>query len=133
MRFRAKFGAFGYVSAGLAIFFAILCISSPHPARTGTFALPIFILSLQHILNHFLVYWDVDSDRLHERRLWRTTDVVWSEITYIGYWGKTSQLSIDHCRNAPMSDGGRIIANPEEQSEFINAIRRFAPQATIEA
>jgi hypothetical protein len=87
---------------------------------------------MQYVLNHFLIYWDIEADHLHERRLWHTTDIPWSEVTHIGYWEKSLCLSIDHKRTSPMSDQGSIIANPEDQSEFISAICRLAPQATID-
>lgn len=132
MRFRAKFGVLGYVSTGSGAFFAILWITGRHPGTAGFFALSFFVLSLEPILNHFLVYWDIEADHLHERRLWRTTDIAWSEITHVGYWEKTFFLSVDHRRIPPMSDQGSIVANPEDQSGFINAVRRFAPQATID-
>jgi hypothetical protein len=93
---------------------------------------PVFLLSLQHLLNHFLIYWDIEPKHLHERRLWRTTHVAWSEVTHVGYLGKSHSLSIDYSRLPPVPDRGSIIARPEDQPQFIGAIRRFAPHVLIE-
>jgi hypothetical protein len=99
----------------------------------GLFALFFGLNAAQQVLFHLFIYWDLDADHLHERRLWNTRDVGWQEVTHIGPWGQSSQyLVVDHARLAPMSDSGSLIANPEDRSGFISALHRYAPQASFD-
>ncbi len=111
---------------------AVLWLSAPDRSGIAVSALPSMLLALQYVANYFFVYWDLDADRLRERRLFRTTEVPWQEVTHIGPWGKTLYLVVEHAREAPMSDRGRVIANPEDRSGFISLVLRYAPQASFD-
>ena len=136
MRFRAKFGALGWCYVGLACFFAFLWISGDRHVGFVSLVLGFSLLTLQRVLNHIFVYWDIDSIRLFERRLWNTREIPWCEITNIASWTpdqpSSDFLEVSFARPAPMSDRGSVIANPEDREAFIAALHKFAPQAEFD-
>jgi hypothetical protein len=91
-------------------------------------------IAAQQILNRTFTYWDVDDTGLKERRLWNIRTVPWAEITYVRAASNANPdcLAIDFARSAPVSDRGTITANPIEMTQFIDILRKFAPQASFE-
>lgn len=87
-------------------------------------------------LSQAFIYWDVDPEGLRERRLLSTRSIPWQEVVHVGSWRPnqpaSDYLEIDYARPAPISDRGTVIANPEDRSGFISALRRFAPQANFD-
>jgi hypothetical protein len=78
-----------------------------------------------------LVYWDLDSAGLHERRLWGERKIPWQEVIRVSAWNpeQTSSdfLAVHYARSAPMSDRGSVIANPDDRKQFLAGLRRYAP------
>ena len=133
MRFRKKFGALGYAWAGSACLFAALWLSPNRKPELVPFVIYFGLMALVQIVSYFFIYWEIESDHLRERRLLTTREVSWAELKSVSPWGKSTEyLALDYSRPAPMSDRGSIIANPEDRSAFIDAIRRYAPQASVE-
>jgi hypothetical protein len=133
MRFRTKFGALGYCWVGLACLWTLLWLCGPHQNRAGLFTFTSALIASLQILNHTFIYWELQADSLRERRLWRAKEVAWQEITHVGPWANNSEyLIVDHVRAAPLSARGSIIANPEDRSAFLDALHRYAPQATFD-
>jgi hypothetical protein len=87
-------------------------------------------------LSQAFIYWDVDPEGLRERRLWGTKSVPWQEVVHVGSWHPnhpaSDYLEIDYARPAPIYDRGSVIANPDDRSGFLSALRRFATQANFE-
>ena len=99
MRFRAKFGALGYCWVGLACLWTVLLLFGPHRDRTVLFTFTSASAALLRILNHRFIYWDVQDDRLRERRLWRAKEIAWQEITHVKPWtNNLDYLVVDHVR-----------------------------------
>jgi hypothetical protein len=121
----------------MACLVIILQVSPGHHNRSLGFMSFFWIINASTIvLTNVLVYWDVNSNCLRERRLWHTREVAWSEVTHVGAWNPeqpaSDTLAIHYARPAPMSDKGDVIANPDDRQQFIAALRRFAPQATFD-
>jgi len=112
-------------------------LSAKHPGSIQIFTAVVWVfLGSIEALSRFLTYWDLGSFGLHERRLWNTREVPWQEVTHVGAWNperpSSDFLAIDYARPAPISDRGSVIANPEDRQQFIDALRRFAPQASFD-
>ena len=75
----------------------------------GILALYFLLMVSQRVLFHTFIYWEVDPNRLRERRLWNTKNVLWQEVLHIGNWHRNQSssdyLEIDYARAAPISDG----------------------------
>jgi hypothetical protein len=46
--------------------------------------------------------------------------------------GGSASLSSFYVRSDPMSDFGRILADPDDRQGFIEGVRKFAPRAEFE-
>jgi hypothetical protein len=137
MRFRAKFGALGWIWVFLAcdyIFDLIAGVghkSTQHPYL----AVLYMLLASQVVLNHFLTYWEMDSSSLRVRYFWTTREIAWAEVTHVGGAnGRPSSgfLDVYYARPAPMSERGHFLANPNDRRAFVEELRKFAPQAEFE-
>ena len=137
MRFRAKFGFLGWAYIAMALFALLLKISPGRPSEVlGLFAILWTVFAALRILFQIFIYWDLDSSGLHEQRLWGKRNVAWQEVTRVSAWNPkqpaSATLAVDFARPAPMSDRGRVIANPENHQRFLAELRRYAPQAIFE-
>ena len=136
MRFRAKFGAIGWCWIGSTCLIAILWLTGLRHSSTGILALFFLLMSIQRVVFHIFIYWDMDSGSLRERRLWNTREIPWPEVTHIANWipnqPSSDYLEINFDRSPPMSERGSVIANPEDRGGFIAAVRKFAPMAEFE-
>lgn len=137
MRFRQQFGLSGYIWLTILCFYSFVLFS-----QSGKSHLPfpvaeiwIFFAALQ-VASKLFTYWDVESDGLHERRLWNTREVPWDEITRVEPYNPnhpaSPSMAIEYARTGPLSDRGQILANPADWDEFLRAMRRFAPHADFE-
>ena len=74
------------------------------------------------------------SFRAHS--FWTLKEVPWEEVTHVGSYfpiqPSSDLLAVEHARPAPMSDSGRILADPQDREQFLATLRRYAPQATFE-
>jgi len=105
---------------------------------TGVRSSTLFLLgfgvnALIRVITQIFVYWELDSSSLREHRLWDCREVAWREVARVGLWNpKSTVLEIQYARDAPLSDRGTVIANPEDREQFLAAIHRFAPQAAFD-
>jgi hypothetical protein len=136
MRFRAKFGALDWCWIGTACLFAALWFSGHLSGIAGLFALYFVSMTAFRALSQVFIYWEIDSERLRERRLWHTKEIPWPEIVHVASWHPRQvshdYLEIDYARPAPMSDRGSVFANPEDRTGFLAALHRFATEADFE-
>jgi hypothetical protein len=84
--------------------------------------------------SYFLIYWDLNSDELYERRVWKKQRVVYSEITAVGPWDSknpsSSYLDIEYGQvGSAFNPRINIIACPSDRETFLNTLRKQAPQA----
>jgi hypothetical protein len=84
--------------------------------------------------SYFLIYWDLDSDELHERRMWNRQRVAYSEITAVRPWGSknpsSSYLDIEFGQvGSAFNPRINMIACPSDRETFLNTLRKQAPQA----
>jgi hypothetical protein len=137
MRFRAKFGALGWIWVFLACAYIFNLIagggykSTQHPYL----AVLYMLLASQAVLNRFFTYWEMDSSTLRVRQFWRTKEIAWVEVTHVkGANGRPSSAFLDvyYARSAPMSERGHFLANPNDRRAFIEELRKFAAQAEFE-
>lgn len=135
MRFRPKIQLYSL------LFFGIACLSI-----IGWFSLGrsifgwiedlslVLVVSLS-IYDRLFNYLQVDPDGLRQRHFWHKKEVAWDKVTQVGdytLWGLPSEyLKVDYARPTAKSGHGRILANPADREKFIEALRRFAPQATF--
>ena len=138
MRFRAKFGLASWAWLVVALFAALLIPSHPHrlsgavPLNVGIYV----VIALWQVLAYFFIWWDVTPTGLHERRLWSSRTVAWSEITRVGSWPNeakpSNSVAIHFFRPGPLSAAGQVIASPADRREFLAAIRGHAPGAVVD-
>lgn len=84
-----------------------------------------FILALRHI------YWQLTPDCLIVRKLWRKKEILWGEVTEVGWLGPMSgtfRLSVGH----RIEEYDRIYFEPSDQTGLADALRKFAPQANFD-
>jgi hypothetical protein len=136
MRFRAKFGALGWCWVGMACLLAALWLSGLRSGIASMLAVYFVAMASQRALFQAFIYWEIAPEGLRERRLWNTKAISWREIVHVGSWHpnqvSSDYLEIDYARPAPLSDRGSVIANPEDRSGFLAALRRFATHADFE-
>jgi hypothetical protein len=138
MRFRAKFGALGWCWIGLACSWVIVAVFKHNHSGSGIHGVTAALCAtpgLLQVLTRLSTYWDLDSSGLHRHRLWHKREIAWEDVTHVGGFNgrpSASMLEVDYARAAPMSDRGRILANPDDRRGFIGELRKFAPQAEFE-
>jgi hypothetical protein len=84
--------------------------------------------------SYFLIYWDLNSDALYERRMWKMQHVAYSEITSIGPWGSkrpsSPYLDIEFGQvGSAFNPRINMIACPLDRETFLNTLRKKATQA----
>ncbi|HEX4037128.1 MAG TPA: hypothetical protein VHX37_03640 [Acidobacteriaceae bacterium] len=138
MRFRAKFARVDWAWLAVAAFVSVLFLSGPRHAASNLryYALMMVLFAATRVLLHFLIFWEIASAGLYERRLWTTRTIPWQEITAIAPWPENrpnrDYVAIEFVRSAPLSARGSVIASPEHREAFLTELRRRAPQATLE-
>jgi hypothetical protein len=96
-----------------------------------SFAAFLILSVLLTILSHFLTYWELDPACLRERKLWKTKEIAWKDVTRIGRFGFSSDIvKISYGRVPEVCE--YILANPCDRDRFIAALRRFVPEANFE-
>jgi hypothetical protein len=137
MRFRAKFGLLGWAYVGSALLVLVLRLGRGHHNDVlATLAVFLPVFAAFKILAQIVVYWDLDSVGLHERRLWGERQIPWQEVTRVSAWNperpSSDFLAVHYARSAPMSDRGSVIANPDDRDQFLADLRRYAPLAVFD-
>lgn len=95
------------------------------------------ILVLFQALSRYLIYWDVDSDGLHQRQ-WRNKKeftIAWDKVLCVRNfipgmkWDGTVAVYYDY----PDSKLGfrYLVTTPEHRKKFIAALREYASNATF--
>ena len=86
------------------------------------------------IAGYFLIYWDLDSDALYERRVWTKRRIEYPEITAVGPWNNknpaSSFLNIEYGKlGSAFEPRESVIANPADRNAFLSILRKRAQQA----
>jgi hypothetical protein len=137
MRFRAKFGILDCAWLALGSFVVLLYATGPHHATRTLRAYVVVWTAIiaVHLLLRAFIFWDVAADGLHVRRLWSSRTIPWNQIISVEPWPDVrsvrGSIAIDFSSPAPLSTSGRVVAHPGRLDEFLAALRRYAPQASI--
>jgi hypothetical protein len=78
----------------------------------------------------YSIYYDLDPVRLRKRWFWKTTEVAWPDITHVelsGIWADKVRI---HYRLDP-ENSSIVVARPNDLGKFVEAVRKFAPQASV--
>ena len=107
--------------------------SGVHAAYLVVAACWIF-LSIWTVASYFLIYWDLDSDALLERRFWTFRRVEYAAITNVGTWGSQSTssgtLDIQFGQlGSALNPRTSVIASPLDRETFLNTLRKHAERA----
>jgi hypothetical protein len=86
------------------------------------------------VASYFLIYWDLDSDALSERRFWTFRRVEYPAITNVGPWGSQSASSgtidIQFGRlGSALNPRTSVIVTPLDRETFLNTLRKHADRA----
>jgi len=91
-------------------------------------------ISAWAVTSYSLIYWDLDSDALLERRFWNVRRIEYAAITNVGPWGKQSPssgyLDIEFGKlGSSIDPHTSMIAYPLDRETFLNALRKHAKRA----
>lgn len=145
MRFRAKFGLFGWFWVGMAFCQMFFWLDSAHRSfiGPGLNAVIFSLFAIAQLLKRYFIYWELDSEGIHEHRYWHKRDVAWGLVTDVVNsmpgipWEKTLTVwfyrsaSKSRYRSASKSRQGALMINPIHRKQLIQALHEFAPKATI--
>jgi hypothetical protein len=136
MRFRAKFVPESWIwfaICGINLAIALGRILSPRHHDLGLFSLNLLTaaLALLTFYGYKAASWELDADGLRQRKLWMNTKVRWQDVTRVeSVWSAPFyDLKIEYRRHGLGPKIGHILANPTDRDQFLDALRRFAPQA----
>jgi hypothetical protein len=96
-----------------------------------SFASVLILSILLDILNTIFSYWELDTDCLRQRKLWKVKEIARQDVTRIRRFGFSSR-SVMICYGHVPEDYGFILADPINRNGFIAALRRFVPQAEFD-
>jgi hypothetical protein len=107
--------------------------SGMHAAYLVLAAVWIF-LSVWAVASYFLIYWELDSDALSERRFWTFRRVKYPAITNVGPWGSQSASSgtIDIQfgeLGSALNPRTSVIATPLDRETFLATLRKHTERA----
>jgi hypothetical protein len=135
MRFRTKFEKINW---GILVL-AALNIAFELRSRDDSTTFKAFFVSCWFLLIPLYVYaWlfprlELDAFHLRTRGLFRTREVSLAEITRVKSLGfSTDRVQIDFKPPRSLAEAKSIVVNPADRTDFISAMRQFAPQATFE-
>jgi hypothetical protein len=139
VRFHAKFPSVQLIGCILWFLLSFMDLRKPH-LDSGLHAAYLVggvvwsFLFLWTLASYFLIYWDLNSDELYERRMWSKQSVAYSEITAVGPWGSknpsSSYLDIEYGQvGSAFNPRINIIACPSDRETFLNTLRKQALQA----
>jgi hypothetical protein len=139
VRFYAKFPWVQLFTGFIWLSLAYLNLHKPqgtsgvHAAYLAGAACWIF-LSIWAVASYFLIYWDLDSDALLERRFWTFRRVQYAAITNVDPWGsqRASSGTIDiqfGKLGSALNPRTGVIASPLDRETFLNTLRKHAEQA----
>ena len=139
MRFHAKFPWIQVFTGLIWLALAYLNLHKPqvtsglHAAYLVAAVCWIF-LSIWALASYFLIYWDLDSDALLERRLWTLRRVEYAAIIKVGPWGSQSASSgtidIEFGElGSALNPRTSVIASPLDRETFLTTLRKYAERA----
>jgi hypothetical protein len=139
VRFHAKFPWVQVFTGVIWLAFAYLDLHNPHisPGMHATcvvITVSWIFLSIWTIASYFLIYWDLDSDALFERRFWTFRRVEYPAITNVGPCGSQSASSgtidIEFGQlGSALNPRTSVIASPLDRETFLNTLRKHADRA----
>src|ERR1700722_16829266 len=82
----------------LWLVFSLLNLRKPHlgPGFHAAYLVGGMVWSFLFVstfASYFLIYWDLNSGELYERRMWKKQRVAYSEITAVGPWSSKNPSS----------------------------------------
>jgi hypothetical protein len=139
VRFHAKFPSIRLIGCLPCLVLSFLELRKPHLGQ-GLHAAYLFgavswsILLVWIFASYLLIYWDLDSGELYERRMWNRQRIAYSEIRSVRPWGsdKPSSSSLDiefGLIGSAFNPHTNLIACPSDRETFLNILRKQAPQA----
>jgi hypothetical protein len=139
VRFHAKFPSVQVIGDITWLVFSLINLRKPHLSLGLHAAYLVGVVAWSYLLvwicaSYFLIYWDLNSDELYERRMWSKQCVAYYEITAVGPWGSknpsSSYLDIEYGQvGSAFNPRINMIACPSDRETFLNTLRRQASQA----
>ena len=89
------------------------------------------VLSLLVFYSLNATVWELDADGMRRRRLWINTRIRWQDVTrVVSLWSSSFfDLKIEYRRKGFGPRIGHVLVNPADRDQFLDTLRRFAPQA----
>jgi hypothetical protein len=140
VRFRAKFGLDGWLWVLLGLFQVFSSLRVNFGLRAPGISLigvgTGIALALVPLLRSLLLSWEFDYSSLRERAFLHVThDIPWHDITKVSEFipGSEDDTLAVWYQN-PKSKSGRsyLTARPNQRQQFLEALHKFAPTATID-
>ena len=139
MRFYAKFPWVQVFTGCVWLALAYLDLHKPHVTSGVRAAYLVgaacwISLSIWAVASYLLIYWDLESDALLERRFWTFRRVEYAAITSVDPWGSqrtssgTNDIQIGELGSA-LNPRTSVIASPLDRETFLNTLRKHAEQA----
>jgi hypothetical protein len=139
VRFYAKFPWVQVFTGCVWLALAYLDLHKPHVTSGVRAAYLVgaacwISLSIWAVASYLLIYWDLESDALLERRFWTFRRVEYAAITSVDPWGsqRTSSGTIDIQfgeLGSALNPRTSVIASPLDRETFLNTLRKHAEQA----
>jgi hypothetical protein len=109
----------------------------PKPLLIVNVILPALLVAYQAFGRYF-IYWDLDSNGIHEWRFGSKKELLpaWDKVLVVRNfvpgvrWDGTVSVYFDD--PAKKSGFSYFVTTPQHRREFIEALHRFAPQATFD-
>jgi hypothetical protein len=111
--------------------FDVLRSRSFYPPWRVSFGAVLILSVLLDILSTIFTYWELDTDCLRQRKLWKVKEIARQDVTRIrrvGFSGRSVMI----CYGRIPEDCEYILANPINRYGFIAALRRFIPEAEFD-
>jgi hypothetical protein len=134
MKFRREFGIAGWCWVSLACFELILCFTSRHPGSTWGLACGWTLMAILSALKHVFIYWELDNGCLRQHKFWKVTEIPLQRVTRVDCYTfgfASSSVKVTYS-SASSAERDFILASPAVRGEFVDALRRFAPQAAFD-
>jgi hypothetical protein len=139
VRFYAKFPWVQVFTGFVWLALAYLDLHKPH-GSSGVHAAYLvgaacwIFLSIWAVASYFLIYWDLESEALLERRCLTFRRVEYAAITNVDPWGsqRASSGTIDIQfgeLGSALNPRTSVIASPLDRESFLNTLRKHAEQA----
>ena len=137
MVFRTKFEKIGWITVGLA---GLNIALDPGIVKDHKFsAESAFWVACWCVVIFFSIYarffrsLELDSGYLRKRDIFKTTTVSLAEVTRVKGLGFSNDLvQVEFRHPMSLAKSKSIVVHPNDRTDFVSAMRQFAPQATFE-